>query len=666
LKKIVSLILVVLLMLSVFSLQASAAAKPDALVNSLYKLQSGNFTVGYFGGSVTCGTDASNPEKTSWRALTRDWFKSNFPNATVTEVNAAVGATGSNFGIFRADEHLIKNKAPDLCFIEFAVNDLWANAEYLDGKNFQTVYANVEGIIKKIYASNPKSDIVFIITGEISSLKTDATSVSPVFGDKYAELAEYYNLPIIYVGRELVRTVYKENNNSYPQDIKNAVWKKYFDDTVHPNDNGYAHYANTITEYLKSKLLTGYTASSSDYANKHNPEITYCEKNMLGDLYLQADIINNINKLSNCTNNGFTQVDDIMKSTKNGDSIEFDFQSPNVGIWHYGGAKIGIEYSIDGGVTKFHTLHQPDGTHRMFILGSNLSDGTHRIKITRIEGNGNFNIKAIMLSGKPYVGKLSAYNNLPQVDVPRFKLSGVNGGVKKMYISTETSGATIYYTLDGSDPKTSSTKKAYTGAITLKKDLQIKAYAAKSGMRDSSVTVFDYKTYMEGYVVNAGTNDANGFSFTTNAEINNITSIKVDGKFLEKANYTTVKDTKTIILKPEYLQSIGEGKHTLVLFFNDGDAQCSFNYSKNATQDGVSSSEEETVETEEQTDEEKLEKKKSNPLVIGIIAVSATALIAGLAVFFVIKKIYSNDKVNGSEADEEPSDSDDDSESKEN
>lgn len=639
-KKIISLILTLLLVFSLFSFNVSAAAKPDALVNSLYKLQSGSFKVGYFGGSVTYGTDASNPEKTSWRALTRDWFKSNFPNATVTEVNAAVGATGSNFGIFRADEHLIKNKAPDLCFIEFAVNDLWPNAEYLDGKNFQTVYANVEGIIKKIYASNPKSDIVFIITGEISSLKTDATSASPVFGDKYTELAEYYNLPIIYVGRELVRTVYKENNNSYPQDIKNAVWKKYFDDTVHPNDKGYAHYANTITEYLKSKLLTGYTASASDYANKHNPEITYCEKNMLGDLYLQADIINDINKLSNCTNNGFTQVDDIMKSTKNGDSIEFDFQSPNVGIWHYGGAKIDIEYSIDGGATKFHTLHQPDGTHRMFILGSNLSDGTHRIKITRIEGNGNFNIKAIMLSGKPCVGKLADYNKLPQSKMPNFKLEGVNGGTKKMYISCDTSGATVYYTLDGSDPKSSSTKKTYKTAISLSKDVVIKAYSTKSGMRDSDVSSFDYKTYMEGYAINSEKNDSNGFTFTTNGETSKITTIKLDGQILEKTNYSISKENKTITLKPEFLKTINVGDHTLIVVFMDGDASCSFKFEGigNGESENNTESTENNVAENTETENKKKESLNQKTLLIIVIVVVAVIVIGSIVAMYLIMK----------------------------
>lgn len=47
--------------------------KPSPLNNTLYKIQKDKaLTVGFFGGSVTVGTGASNQEGTSWRALTRD------------------------------------------------------------------------------------------------------------------------------------------------------------------------------------------------------------------------------------------------------------------------------------------------------------------------------------------------------------------------------------------------------------------------------------------------------------------------------------------------------------------------------------------------------------------------------------------------------------------
>ena len=75
--------------------------KPSPLNNTLYKIQKDKaLTVGFFGGSVTVGIGASNQEGSSWRALTRDWLKSTFRKATITEVNASVGNAGSVFGVY--------------------------------------------------------------------------------------------------------------------------------------------------------------------------------------------------------------------------------------------------------------------------------------------------------------------------------------------------------------------------------------------------------------------------------------------------------------------------------------------------------------------------------------------------------------------------------------
>ncbi|MFB9751426.1 chitobiase/beta-hexosaminidase C-terminal domain-containing protein [Paenibacillus hodogayensis] len=59
-------------------------------------------------------------------------------------------------------------------------------------------------------------------------------------------------------------------------------------------------------------------------------------------------------------------------------------------------------------------------------------------------------------------------------------------------LSTVTAGAEIWYTLDGSDPRTSGTRSRYTSPITADTDLRIKAYAAKPGYADSDVALLLY------------------------------------------------------------------------------------------------------------------------------------------------------------------------------
>jgi lysophospholipase L1-like esterase len=73
-------------------------------------------SIAYFGGSITQGQGASNRAVTSWRPLTTAWFKTNFPQATVVEIDASWGATGSDLGAFRCTRDVC-SKNPDRVFI---------------------------------------------------------------------------------------------------------------------------------------------------------------------------------------------------------------------------------------------------------------------------------------------------------------------------------------------------------------------------------------------------------------------------------------------------------------------------------------------------------------------------------------------------------------------
>lgn len=83
-------------------------------------------------------------------------------------------------------------------------------------------------------------------------------------------------------------------------------------------------------------------------------------------------------------------------------------------------------------------------------------------------------------------------------------------GAQDITISSATEGATIYYTIDGSTPSTSSTK--YTEPITISANKTLKAIATKSGMNNSAVISADYtilnvadaKTVAEGITYTEG------------------------------------------------------------------------------------------------------------------------------------------------------------------
>jgi subtilisin family serine protease len=79
------------------------------------------------------------------------------------------------------------------------------------------------------------------------------------------------------------------------------------------------------------------------------------------------------------------------------------------------------------------------------------------------------------------------------VATPTFSVpAGTYASVQSVALSTTTSGATIYYTTDGSTPTTSSF--VYSGAISVPMNttMTIKAFAAKAGWLDSSVASASY------------------------------------------------------------------------------------------------------------------------------------------------------------------------------
>src|SRR6266704_723014 len=95
-------------------------------------------------------------------------------------------------------------------------------------------------------------------------------------------------------------------------------------------------------------------------------------------------------------------------------------------------------------------------------------------------------------SGMTNSGVASATYTIQQrVATPTFSPGGgTYAGLVTVTISDATSGATIYYTTDGSTPTTSSA--VYTGALTFTQTTTLKAMAAASGMTNSGVASATY------------------------------------------------------------------------------------------------------------------------------------------------------------------------------
>ena len=209
----------------------------NGIVNVFARLKDGKpTTIAYFGGSITAGAGASDSSKTSWRALTTAWFRRQYAKTQITEVNAAVGGTGSEFGAFRLQRDVL-DKKPDLIFVEFAVNDTSTSA--------QTINRAMEGIVRHIRMADPTTEICFIYTlaqGMLPDFKQGKLPTSVFLHDV---IAAHYHVSAVNVGAAAAEQI---NSGS-------LAWADFSKDTCHPTDAGYALYADTITSFLAQQTL---------------------------------------------------------------------------------------------------------------------------------------------------------------------------------------------------------------------------------------------------------------------------------------------------------------------------------------------------------------------------------------------------------------------------
>jgi len=79
-------------------------------------------SVVFFGGSLTWGANASDPQRTSYRALMGDCLRRKYPRSPLAFHDAAIGGTGSKLGLFRLERDVL-GRRPDLVFLDFTAND---------------------------------------------------------------------------------------------------------------------------------------------------------------------------------------------------------------------------------------------------------------------------------------------------------------------------------------------------------------------------------------------------------------------------------------------------------------------------------------------------------------------------------------------------------------
>lgn len=338
--------------------------------NVISKLKSGqDISVAYFGGSIT----AAN----GWRPKTTVWLKSQYPNANITEIHAAIGGTGSDLGVFRC-QHDVLDFHPDLVFVEFSVNDGGAAPE--------SIWRQMEGIVRQIWKANPQTDIVFVYTFIKNFDETTLSGKCVRSSSAMEQLAQFYAIPSINFCPRIAQMqkegtlVVKDEGDVKPGQII------FSGDNVHPTDAGHEL-------YLKDVQLAWQAMENLPPVN-HQAEL---DKTFVADNYQNACMIPLEEKWLSGSWKKLESTDSLFWATKRagdiwtsgtpGDSLTFKVKASQVKIYDLlapNGGQVFI--SIDG-KTAEKPVPQFDSYCTYYRLGTTWigqfdSQSEHTITIT--------------------------------------------------------------------------------------------------------------------------------------------------------------------------------------------------------------------------------------------------------------------------------------------
>ena len=178
-------------------------------------------TVGFLGGSITQGCLSSAPE-TCYSYLVYLWWKTHFPKAQVSYLNAGIGGTTSQYGVSRVHQHFLPYK-PDFALVEFAVNDD-------DTEFFEETY---EGLVRNIYGADYEPALMLMHNVRYN----DGGNAE----EQHNKIVRAYQIPCV----SMKSSIYPEIASGT---IKN---REITSDDLHPNDAGHELVARTIIYLLE-------------------------------------------------------------------------------------------------------------------------------------------------------------------------------------------------------------------------------------------------------------------------------------------------------------------------------------------------------------------------------------------------------------------------------
>lgn len=363
-----------------FPLVPSQECRPrDGLPNFLAKAKTpgAKVTIAYLGGSITA--------QPGWRPKTLAHFQKAYPKATFAEVNAAIGGTGSDLGVFRLKADVLDHK-PDLLFVEFAVND--------GGADPQQIHRCMEGIVRQTRKALPQCDICFVYTLTEQLAPPMLEGQFPRAASAMETVAEAYGIPTIHMATQVAKLakagklVWKAPLPKTPEE-KAALGDKvmFAPDGVHPHiETGHELYLQAI---VRSLPAIGMASKAPVERPLPKPVIaSNYERAQLLPI-TAATLSKGIAPLDLATDpfgkRWAARLPALHKGSAAGETVTFRFQGTRCAIYDILGPDCGqVTVTLDDKPAKIVPRFDSYSTyHRLatMLIGTELADEVHTVKI---------------------------------------------------------------------------------------------------------------------------------------------------------------------------------------------------------------------------------------------------------------------------------------------
>jgi lysophospholipase L1-like esterase len=186
-------------------------------------------SVVFFGGSLTWGANASDPQRTSYRALMADYLLKRYPKSQLVFHDAAIGGTGSKLGMFRLERDVLARK-PDLVFLDFTANDDLFSDD-------PTALDSYESLLREMIGRN--IPVVQCIFGFKFNVGPGWHPEKVLRAIAHKKLAQAYGMP---VGDAIS---YVQNKIEAGETTVEQVWPI---DGAHPDDPGYELFFEAVRD----------------------------------------------------------------------------------------------------------------------------------------------------------------------------------------------------------------------------------------------------------------------------------------------------------------------------------------------------------------------------------------------------------------------------------